>query len=355
MQTKNNPLQKELVLGQPNPAGNGQGAYSLPSSSEPASAAVKRIARHPLNQAFGDLSEQDRKELTECVRRAGQVREIFTLHGRILTDWEFYNVALDLDLPVRIKEFEGNDPVAFLAAHHLRHPRWDHGQRAVIAVRLYAWREPGRPENPVRSIDLPPGEGGPDATMQATATTAEMAEAAQVSPTLITRAKRVHEMGLSEAVISGELKITEAYRRVRLVCAAGLADAALGGEEAFDGAFRKAQVLADAGFLQMVKTNKLNVDAAWKLALAGETGQRVPARRPPLTKAQLAKRLTEAEDEIRVLVRRLEGRDPEHSDMEQIYRQFRSRTDELRAAETRAERLDAEVTRLTGLLRHAAA
>ena len=327
MQNKNRPLQRELPI-LPVGAKSHQGTPLGASSGNPAPAASKRRVRHPLSQACGDLPPAAREELIKRVEQSGSVRGISTLDGRILLDWELYNIALDLGLTVRLEEFQGHDPVAFVVVHHLRQPRWDHGQRAVIAVRLYAWREQGRPENPVHSTDLSRSADAPEPNMCAPATTAEMAEAAQVSPTFITRAKRVHELGRSDAVISGDLKFAEAHRQVRLVLDAGLADAVRQGKEEFEAACRRAQVVADAGLLKRVKTNELNFDDAYRMALAGETGERAPARPRPLTKAELDRRVEELEDEKQTL------------------------QSDLAHTAARAEAAEAEVKRLTALLRH---
>ena len=353
MKKKNNPPQQDMFSWsmlkeshQDNPSGT--------SSENPAPpAASNRRSRHPLSQACGDLPPAAHKELAKRVKQSGSVREIPTLDGRILLDWELYNIALDLGLPVQLQEFQGHDPVAFVVIHRLRQPRWDHGQRAVIAVRLYAWREPGRPENPVHSTDLSPPQGGSNPTPEDPATTAEMAEAAQVSPTFITRAKRVHELGLSEAVISGDLKFNKAYRQVRLVLDAGLADTVIRGKEECDTLYRRAQIVADAGLLKQVKTNELNFDDAWRMALAGETGEREPVRPPLLSKAELARRVAELEVENQTLVQDIQRGDPQHSSAVVRYRQqLHSLQSDLAHAAARAEAAETEVNRLTALLRH---
>ena len=352
MQNKNRPLQRELPI-LPVGAKSHQGTPLGASSGNPAPAASKRRARHPLSQACGDLPPAAREELIKRVEQSGSVRGISTLDDRILLDWELYNIALDLGLTVRLEEFQGHDPVAFVVVHHLRQPRWDHGQRAVIAVRLYAWREPGRPENPVHSTDLSPSEGGANPIPEAPATTAEMAEAALVSPTFITRAKRVHELGLSEAVIFGDLKFTEAYRQTRLVLDIGLADAVIRGEEEFGAVCRRAQVVADAGLLKRVKTNELTFNDAYRMAMAGETGEGEPVRPRLLTKAELAKRVAELEVENQTLVQDLQRGDPEHSSAVVRYRQqLSSLQSDLAHASARAEAAEAEMNRLTALLRH---
>ena len=142
---KDRPIQKALALDQLKPEKSRQGNPSAMSPGNPEPSASNRSSRHSLSQACGNLPTTAREELAKRVNQSGSVRTIPTLDGRILLDWELYNIALDLGLPVRLEEFQGHDPVAFVVVHHLRHPRWDHGQRAVIAVRLHAWREPGRP------------------------------------------------------------------------------------------------------------------------------------------------------------------------------------------------------------------
>ena len=69
---------------------------------------------------------------------------------------------MDLGLPVRLEEFSGGDPLAFIIVNCLSQPQWDRGQRAVIAVRLHAWRERGRPGKSVLSTDLSPSASEPE-------------------------------------------------------------------------------------------------------------------------------------------------------------------------------------------------
>ena len=151
----------------------------------------ERLSRHPLSEAFGDLPPKAREELIAKVKQSGAVREIPTLDNQVLLDWEVYNVALDLGLPVQLRQFSGEDPLAFIIVSCLRQPQWDQGQRAVIAVRLHAWRERGRPGKSVLSTDLSSPADAPKPETCGPAGTVEMAEATQVSPTFITRAKRV--------------------------------------------------------------------------------------------------------------------------------------------------------------------
>ena len=258
---------------------------------------TERLSRHPLSKAFGDLPPAGREKLVQRVRQSGTVREIPTLDNHVLLDWEPYNIALDLGLPVRREEFSGGDPLAFIIVNCLDHPQWDKGQRAVIAVRLHAWRERGRPGKSVISTDLSSSADTQEPETCGTAGTAEMAEAAQVSPTFITRAKRVEECGLGEIVISGELKFAEAYRQVKLVLDAGLGDTVRDNRQDFEVAYRKARAVADAGFLERVKAGQCTCDEAYRKVLAGETGGVAAVRAHPPTKAELTKRVEELERE----------------------------------------------------------
>ena len=158
-----------------------------------------------------------------------------------------------------------------------------------------------------------------------------MAEAAQVSPTFITRAKRVEECGLGEIVISGELKFAEAYRQVKLVLDAGLGDTVRDNRQDFEVAYRKARAVADAGFLGRVKAGQCTCDEAYRKVLAGETGGVAAVRAHPPTKAELTKRVEELERENRRLADRAE------------------------ATEARAAAAEAQVKRLTAMLESAPA
>ena len=260
-----------------------------------ASTGEERRSRHPLSQAFGDLPPSGRERLIQRIRQSGMVREIPTLDGQVLLDWGLYNVALDLGLPVRLKEFSGGDPLAFVIVNCLRHPQWDQGQRAVIAVRLHAWRERGRPGKSVLSTDLAPARSESEPKAPAPASTAEIADSAQVSPTYVTRAKRVEEFGLGEAVISGDLKFAEACRRVKLVLDAGLGATVRGNRQDFEAAYHEARAVADAGFLDPVKAGQLTCDEAYQKVQGGETIKVAAIRARPPTKAELTKRVEELE------------------------------------------------------------
>ena len=271
------------------------GAPNAPPDSA-ASTGEERRSRHPLSQAFGDLPSARREKLVQRVRQSGTVQEIPTLDGQVLLDWDPYNIALDLGLPVRLEEFSGGDPLAFIIiVNCLDHTPWDKGQRAVIAVRLHAWRERGRPGKSVLSTDLTPSESEPQSKTRVPASTAKIADSTQVSPTFITQAKRVEEFGLGEVVISGELKLAEAYRRAKLVLDAGLGDTVRDNRQDFEVAYRKARAVADAGFLERVKAGQCTCDEAYRKVLAGETGRAAAVRARPPTKAELTKRVEELE------------------------------------------------------------
>ena len=310
-----------------------QRAASSPSAPPDSAVSTggEHRSRHPLSQAFGDLPPAAREKLVERVRRSGTVREIPTLDNQVLLDWELYNIALNLGLPVQFREFSGEDPLAFIIVSCLHQPQWDKGQCAVIAVRLHAWRERGRPGKSVLSTDLSSPADAPESETCGTAGTAEMAAATQVSPTFITRAKRVEELGLGEAVVSGELKFAEAYRRVKLVLDAGLGDTVRDNQQDFETAYRKTRAVADAGFIKRVKARDLTCDEAYRKALAGETGGVAAVRARPPTKAELTKRVEELERENQRLV--VEA----------------GRIDE---SEARAAAAEAEVKRLTAVLSH---
>ena len=276
------------------------GAPGAPPDSA-VSTGEERRTRHPLSQAFGEQPAAVRQELTGKLQQSGQVREIITLDGQILLDWEVYNAAMNLGLTVPLTEFQGKDPLAFVIVNCLHHPQWNQGQRAVIAVRLHAWRQRGRPGKSVLSTDLSAPADTQEPETCGTAGTAEMAEAAQVSPTFITRAKRVEECGLGEIVISGKLKFAEAYRQVKLVLDTGLGDTVRDDRQGFEVAYRKARAVADAGFLERVKAGQCTCDEAYRKVLAGETGGVAAVRPRPPTKAELTKRVEELERENQLL------------------------------------------------------
>ena len=76
MQNKNRPLQRELPI-LPVGAKSHQGTPLGASSGNPAPAASKRRARHPLSQACGDLPPAAREELIKRVEQSGSVPRDF--------------------------------------------------------------------------------------------------------------------------------------------------------------------------------------------------------------------------------------------------------------------------------------
>ena len=272
-----------------------------PSPIAPTPGGQQRLGRHPLSQAFGDLPRAVREELIAKIRQSGQVREIITLNGQVLLGWDSYDAATELGLPVRLEPFSGTDPWAFVVANSLHQRHWDAGQRAVITVRLYAWQDRGRPEKSVPNTDLSPPEDGSEVAVGRAASSAEMAETARVGVSYVTRAKRVQAFGLGEAVLSGEMSLAEAHRRVKLVTDAGLADGVRSGEVMFDAAHASAKVVADAGLLMRVTSGQIDFDEAHHLALAGETGEVEHVRPQRPTKAELVQRVEELERENRCL------------------------------------------------------
>ena len=301
-----------------------------PSPIAPTPGGQQRLGRHPLSQAFGDLSLAVREELIAKIRQSGQVREIITLNGQVLLGWDSYDAATELGLPVRLEPFSGTDPLAFVIANSLHQRHWDPGQRAVITVRLYSWRDRGRPEKSVLNTDLSPPEDGSEVAVGRAASSVEMAETARVGVSYVTRAKRVQAFGLGEAVLSGEMSFSEAHRRVKLVTDAGLGHMIQSGQRDFETAYREAKAVADAGFLHPVKSGELTCAEAYQKVLAGETGGVAAVRARPPTKAELAKRVEELERENQRLIK-----------------------EAARAAkaEARAVAAEAEVARLNAILR----
>ena len=157
------------------------------------------------------------------------------LDGTVLWDWDAYVIAREIGFPLRFEQYDGGDPVAHLCLRGLHVRPLSQSHKALIVVSMCGWVSRGRPkrEKSTESVDF---SDNPTKCR----TTVEMAELARVGTTLISQAKVVSALGLTERVLAGALGFADAYRRARVVCGCGLEKSVQSGETSFDRAYQQA-------------------------------------------------------------------------------------------------------------------
>ncbi|MCG8911034.1 hypothetical protein [Pseudomonas sp. DP-17] len=158
---------------------------------------------HPFANIFPLLSGADYDGFKADVQEQGQLEPIILLEGKILDGRNRYRVCLELGMDPITKDFEGDDPLAFVVALNLRRRHLTTAQRALIAVEL-----------------AKPPKGDSDATEQsARILLPNAAKTMNVSPRSVSSAKRVMRDGapkLVSAVKNGEVSISIAEQLVKL-------------------------------------------------------------------------------------------------------------------------------------------
>ena len=209
------------------PTVNSHKARSIANKSD------DRLEPHPYSTWLGTRALDQFQGLVESMRQSGEVGEIVLYEGKVLWDPDHYRAAQALGLEVRTKNFDGDDPIAFLCANLLHGLHHDAGTRAVIVADLYPWLERGRPNKSTVTVDLPSPHLPPK-------TTEQLAALADVGTTRISQAKEICLAGLATDVKGQALTFAEALRRIKVVRLAGLEHRVRCGEISFELAYEQA-------------------------------------------------------------------------------------------------------------------
>jgi ParB-like chromosome segregation protein Spo0J len=94
------------------------------------------LATHPAADALPNMSDTEFQQLKDDIKEHG-LREPIVLHeGRILDGRHRYRACLKLAIQPRFKQYDGNDPIAFVISMNLRRRHLGTSQRALIAAAL---------------------------------------------------------------------------------------------------------------------------------------------------------------------------------------------------------------------------
>jgi len=168
---------------------------------------VNGYTRHPLSAVFPDMPADELVALKESIVDVG-LREAITIYeGMVLDGWHRNRACAMADVAPLTKQFVEHDPVEFVLRKNSLRRSLTAGQKAMIAVNLANWREPGRPEEENSAMIA---ELNHDAE-----TAKEIANKAGVSTRTVEMAKAAAKGGLAEKVVSGELSLAKAVKATK--------------------------------------------------------------------------------------------------------------------------------------------
>jgi hypothetical protein len=91
---------------------------------------------HPFCLLFPRLGDEELQELAEDIRQNGLLNDIVLLGGKILDGRNRHEACRIAGVEPRFKEFEGDDPVAWVVSQNLHRRHLTASQRAVVAFGL---------------------------------------------------------------------------------------------------------------------------------------------------------------------------------------------------------------------------
>ena len=154
--------------------------------------AALELEQHEIGAILPPMSKRETKELRQSMESQGYLpgNPITLYEGRVLDGWHRYNSARAAGVTPEFRNFKGDDPAGFVMSLNLQRRHLTDDQRSMIAAELSA-------------INVSDGIEDAAATVNVPASKAK-------------RAQRIanHHPKLKEAVQSGEIKLTDAFKIV---------------------------------------------------------------------------------------------------------------------------------------------
>lgn len=155
---------------------------------------------HALCEMWPEMGADEFAALAADVRANGLREPIWTYRGEILDGRHRYRACMDAGISPITREYEGDNPGAFVVSMNLHRRHLDTSQRAMIAARL-ATKPAGRPSKETSSNDL--------------VSQSDAAKALNVSVPSVKRAAAVIATGtpeLVQAVTNGQVSVAAAEK-----------------------------------------------------------------------------------------------------------------------------------------------
>lgn len=155
--------------------------------------AALELEQHPIGAILPAMSKSDLKELRKSMESHGYLsgEAIDLYEGKVLDGWHRYNAARSAGVTPEFTNYRGDDPVGHVMAKNLQRRHLSDDQRSMVAAELYALDESEDIEDAAATVNVPASKAK--------------------------RAQRIanHHPKLKEAVQSGEIKLTDAFKIVQ--------------------------------------------------------------------------------------------------------------------------------------------
>lgn len=157
---------------------------------------------HPLANIFPLMAADEYVALKSDIRQYGLREAIWILDGQILDGRNRFKACQEVGVAPILKEYEGDDPAAFVVSLNLKRRHLSESQRAMVAAKLANLENGVRADRSSANLQsLPP------------VTQSEAASLLNVSPRSVATAKKVEEQAepeLVEAVANGQVSVSAA-------------------------------------------------------------------------------------------------------------------------------------------------
>ncbi len=157
---------------------------------------------HPLANIFPLMAADEYVALKSDIRQYGLREAIWILDGQILDGRNRFKACQEVGVTPILKEYDGDDPAAFVVSLNLKRRHLSESQRAMVAAKLANLENGVRADRSSANLQsLPP------------VTQSEAASLLNVSPRSVATAKKVEEQAepeLVEAVASGQVSVSAA-------------------------------------------------------------------------------------------------------------------------------------------------
>jgi hypothetical protein len=173
--------------------------------------AMPHLEFHPLANVLPLMSGKEFDNLVASIKACGLNRAIVLYEGKILDGRNRYRACIEAKIELRTREFEGDDPIQFVAAENLHRRHLDPHQQAM-AMADYARFKKGRPQGVGKMEESKNGQPCP------VLSNADAAKLAGVSPRTIKNAKVVLDEGTpaeAQACRDGNTGIESTAKAIR--------------------------------------------------------------------------------------------------------------------------------------------
>lgn len=147
------------------------------------------------------MSDEEYEILSKDIATNGQLEPITLFEGVILDGWHRFQACAELNIEPKYKEYDGNDPVAFVLSKNLHRRHLNASQRAVAVTACREWMPNHRPKEVESTFHLISNQA--------------LAEEASVSIQTIKDAKAVIKAGKADDVIAGKTTVNKLVSELR--------------------------------------------------------------------------------------------------------------------------------------------